>query len=305
MLMRLPQFRLRLRRRNRPQPDAPRIVLRWDRPAIIAAQPVAVVAAVAGAVSYSHIVALGLRVGQDSADAHLLPVSVDGLIIAGSVIIMCGSLLGWVGVVLGVAATLFANVEAGLPHGALSAAVSAWPAFAFTCASFMLERWLKSQAGRTAGPPPEVAALHAQVDELRAQATAEITGLRSETEAVRSELETAETARSEAELRTAEAEAQTAETARRLAAALKAISDRRDPQKNRSREPKPGTGTGRPAPAIAVAKAREILAADPDIAGAKLGELVGRSGRWGEAFKKEHGTATANGTWGEMAGASS
>ena len=48
----------------------------------------------------------------------------------------------------GVAATLFANVCSGLPHGHLAATVAAWPAIAFSVASFMLERWLKSQARR-------------------------------------------------------------------------------------------------------------------------------------------------------------
>ena len=58
---------------------------------------------------------------------------------------MAGSSLGWLGVTLGVAATLFANLQFGLPHGALSAVVSTWPAIAFTAACFMLERWLRYQ----------------------------------------------------------------------------------------------------------------------------------------------------------------
>lgn len=109
------------------------------------ALPVAVVAAVAGVVSYSHITALGLRTYQGQADAHLLAVPIDGLIVAGSVLLAAGSLLGWLGVALGVAATLFANLQFGLPHGALPAAVSTWPAVAFTVACFMLERWLRSR----------------------------------------------------------------------------------------------------------------------------------------------------------------
>jgi hypothetical protein len=113
---------------------------------IAAAVPVAAVAVIAGVVSYSHICALGLRTGQSAADAHLLPFAVDGLIVAGAAILLAGYALGWLGVVLGVAATLFANVESGLPRGPLAATVAAWPALAFTVASFMLERWLASQA---------------------------------------------------------------------------------------------------------------------------------------------------------------
>jgi hypothetical protein len=113
--------------------------------AVIALPVAAVVAAVAGVVSYSHITALGLRTYQGQADAHLLAIPIDGLIVAGSVLLAAGSLLGWLGVALGVAATLFANLQFGLPHGALSAAVSTWPAVAFTVACFMLERWLRSR----------------------------------------------------------------------------------------------------------------------------------------------------------------
>src|SRR5581483_5416853 len=66
--------------------------------------------------------------------------------------------LGWLGVALGVAATLFANLQFGLPHGALSAAVSTWPAVAFTVACFMLERWLRSRRRAQPGEPgPEPA----------------------------------------------------------------------------------------------------------------------------------------------------
>jgi Protein of unknown function (DUF2637) len=119
-----------------------------SRPVLLAALPVALVALVAGTVSYSHIVSLGLRTGQSPADAHLLPLAVDGLIVSGSVILLAGSRLGWIGVALGVAGTLYANVMSGLPRGPLSATVAAWPAIAFVSASFMLERWLKAQVSQ-------------------------------------------------------------------------------------------------------------------------------------------------------------
>ena len=116
-----------------------------SRLAMAAAAPVALVALVAGKVSYSHITALGLRTHQGVTDSHLLFLPIDGLIVAGTVLLVAGSLLGWIGVTLGVAATLFANLQFGLPHGALSAVVSTWPAIAFTAACFMLERWLRYQ----------------------------------------------------------------------------------------------------------------------------------------------------------------
>jgi hypothetical protein len=124
-----------------------------QRRVITAALPVAAVAVVAGIVSYSHIVALSLRAGQSVMDAHLSPIPVDGLIVGGSVILWFGSWLGWFAVAPGVAATLFANVESGLPRGPLAAAVAAWPAVAFTVATIVLERWLKSQARTPALSP--------------------------------------------------------------------------------------------------------------------------------------------------------
>jgi Protein of unknown function (DUF2637) len=125
----------------------------WNRTALLAALPVAAVAVIAGVVSYSHITALGLRTGQSPADAHLLPLAVDGLIVAGSVILLAGSGLGWLGVGPGVAGTLYANIMSGLPRGPLAATIAAWPALAFTVASFMLERWLKAQAAVPEGVP--------------------------------------------------------------------------------------------------------------------------------------------------------
>jgi hypothetical protein len=118
------------------------------RTRVLASLPVAVVAAFAGIVSYSHIYALAVRTGQAQTAARLLPLSVDLLIVAGSVILLADSgrsRLGWLGTAPGVTATLFANVESGLGHGWLAAMVAAWPAIAFSLASFMLERWLHGQ----------------------------------------------------------------------------------------------------------------------------------------------------------------
>ena len=100
------------------------------RPRIIVAIPVAVVAVAAGWQSYTHICALALMTGQSVTDARLLPVAVDGLIVAGSVILLAGSPLGWLGLVPGIAATVFGNVMSAVPHGPLAAAVAAWPAAA-------------------------------------------------------------------------------------------------------------------------------------------------------------------------------
>lgn len=119
-----------------------------NRQAIVIAAPVAVVAVVAGIVSYAHIEHLALAEHQPLDLARLFPFAVDGLIMAGSAVLLGGLRLGWLAVVPGIAATLFANVQSGLPFGVLAAVVAGWPAIAFSVASYVLERWLKGQVGQ-------------------------------------------------------------------------------------------------------------------------------------------------------------
>jgi len=79
-----------------------------------------------------------------------MPFGVDGLIVVGSVVLLQAApgqaWLGWLGVVPGVAASLFANVESGLRWGPLAAGWAGVPAASFALATFLLERWLKAQA---------------------------------------------------------------------------------------------------------------------------------------------------------------
>jgi Protein of unknown function (DUF2637) len=123
-------------------------VTRDDYQTLAAAVPVAAVAVIAAIVSYSHIEALALAQHQTITDARLLPFSVDALILAGSAILLAGSLLGWPLVAAGVAGTVFANVMSGLPYGPLAATVASWPAISFALASLVLERWLNRQVKR-------------------------------------------------------------------------------------------------------------------------------------------------------------
>src|ERR1700738_5142906 len=95
------------------------------------------VAAVAAAVSYEHAYALVRAHGETGWTAHLIPLTVEGLIWASSmgmrdsvrrgvpVPSRAGELLA-----LGLATTLAANVAEGLGHGPIGAAVGAWPAVA-------------------------------------------------------------------------------------------------------------------------------------------------------------------------------
>ena len=103
----------------------------------LTAAGVCVVAAFAAVVSYSHIYGLGREHGQDGTAARLLPLSVDGLILAASLVLLHEARNGrdaprlarfmlW----LGIGATIGANIAYGAGYGPLGALISAWPAVA-------------------------------------------------------------------------------------------------------------------------------------------------------------------------------
>jgi hypothetical protein len=108
-------------------------VIRCTTAAVVCA-----VAAFAAVVSYSHIYGLGRDHGQDGTAARLLPLSVDGLILAASLVLLhearndrdaprLARFMLW----LGIGATIGANVAYGAGYGLLGALISAWPAVAF------------------------------------------------------------------------------------------------------------------------------------------------------------------------------
>lgn len=142
----------------------------WSR--VVSGLAIMAVAGVAGVISYTHIYRLTLALHQTAMVARLMPFGVDGLIVVGSVVLLQAApgqrWLGWVGVGPGVTISLFANVESGIGYGPLAAAWAGVPAVAFFLATFMLERWLKAQAGRgvpgvpdaVSGPGTDLAALN-------------------------------------------------------------------------------------------------------------------------------------------------
>jgi hypothetical protein len=105
---------------------------------VSAAIAVLAVAAFAAVVSYSHIYDLARAHGQAGVAARLLPLSVDGLILAASLVMLLEArggrttpVLARVMLCVGVAATVAANVAYGAADGLTGAAISAWPAIAF------------------------------------------------------------------------------------------------------------------------------------------------------------------------------
>ena len=95
------------------------------------------VAAVAAVASYEHAYDLVRAHGEAGWTARLVPLTMDGLIYASSMVMLdCArrkvpvpALARWL-LGLGIAATLAANVAHGLGHGLTGAAVAAWPAVA-------------------------------------------------------------------------------------------------------------------------------------------------------------------------------
>jgi len=95
------------------------------------------VAAVAAVASYEHAYDLVRANGEGAWAARLVPLTVDGLIYASSMVMLdCArrkvpvpALARWL-LGLGITAMLAANVAYGLGHGVVGAAVAAWPAVA-------------------------------------------------------------------------------------------------------------------------------------------------------------------------------
>jgi len=104
---------------------------------ITTALAVATVAAVAAVISYRHAYELVSTHGESGLTARLVPFTVDGLILAASMLILDASrrnqpvppLARWC-LGAGIMATIGANLAHGLGHGPLGALVSAWPALA-------------------------------------------------------------------------------------------------------------------------------------------------------------------------------
>jgi hypothetical protein len=96
---------------------------------------VSVVALVAAFVSYRHALQVVRAHGETGPLALAYPVTVDGLIYAASMVLLNAARQGirphWLAYValgLGIAATLAANVAAGLSYGPVGALVASWPA---------------------------------------------------------------------------------------------------------------------------------------------------------------------------------
>lgn len=111
----------------------------------------AMVAGVAGFSSYRHIVEVAQRAGEHQAVAAVLPLSIDGLIVVGTMAMVEDKRAGRrprlsarVALGFGVVATLAANIASAQPH-LMARAVAAVPAVAFLITVEVLARQGRSR----------------------------------------------------------------------------------------------------------------------------------------------------------------
>jgi len=130
-------------------------VIRWST-----AFAVLGVAAVAAVASYEHAYDLVRAHGEAGWTARLVPLTVDGLIYASSMVMLDSArrktpvpaLARWL-LGLGIAATLAANVAHGLGHGLAGAAVAAWPAVALVGSYELLMMVIRGSQVPAGGAP--------------------------------------------------------------------------------------------------------------------------------------------------------
>jgi hypothetical protein len=144
-------------------------VIRWST-----AGAVLGVATVAAVASYEHAYDLVRLHGESGWTARMVPLTVDGLIYASSMVMLDSArrktpvpaLARWL-LGLGIAATLAANVAHGLGHGLIGATVAAWPAVALVGSYELLMMVIRgsqlppdgrSETGHDADPLQEEAA---------------------------------------------------------------------------------------------------------------------------------------------------
>ncbi|MBE1531142.1 DUF2637 domain-containing protein [Actinomadura algeriensis] len=120
-------------------------LIRWG-----AAVATAVVAGIAAVISYGHAYELAVTYGESGATARALPLTVDGLIVTCSLVLLDAArrghrapVLPWVLLAAGIAATVGANVAHGLDHGPVGAVIAGWPALVAVGSFEMLARLIR------------------------------------------------------------------------------------------------------------------------------------------------------------------
>jgi Protein of unknown function (DUF2637) len=132
---------------------------RWIRAVTVAA--VACVGLVAAVLSYRHQYELAVTHGESPLTARLVPLSIDGLLLAGSLAALDAARRergrAWTArltVGLGVAMTLWANTVHGTAYGPAGIVISGWPPVALIAAIEVLARMVRPVRKTTAKTDP-------------------------------------------------------------------------------------------------------------------------------------------------------
>jgi hypothetical protein len=155
-----------IRRARRP-PDASRHVL--DAVTRVAAGWTTLgLAGVAAAISYQHLLTLATRHGETGWRAHAFPLSVDGLEVVASLVLLAdrrdgrrSGWLPWAALVGGTTASVCANIIVA-DRDPIARAIAAWPALALITATKLFlsladRRTPETTTAQEAGGPPVVA----------------------------------------------------------------------------------------------------------------------------------------------------
>ncbi|MGW4424015.1 DUF2637 domain-containing protein [Streptosporangium sp. NPDC004631] len=137
---------------------------------------VVMLAAVAAVVSYKHILEVVTEHGESGFTAYLVPLCIDGLLVAASLVLLDSARRGlarhwlsWVALAVGIALTLGANVLHGLKFGPIGAITSGLPAVTLTIA-FELLMGLIRRGAVPAAAPVEAVAVPVQVTDSTVRA---------------------------------------------------------------------------------------------------------------------------------------
>jgi hypothetical protein len=122
---------------------------------VAAVLAVLAVAGVAAWVSYRHCLAVVAAHGEPGGVGYAYPATIDGLIVAASLVLLDSARhgeraprLAWWALGGGIVATIAVNVLAGLGAGALGAVVAAWPAGALVASYELLMMLVRASARR-------------------------------------------------------------------------------------------------------------------------------------------------------------
>ncbi|GAA1094774.1 DUF2637 domain-containing protein [Nocardiopsis metallicus] len=131
------------------------------------------VAVIAAIVSYRHAYAVVTEYGESGATAIMIPLTIDGLVYAASMVILHSARVGvkspplaWILLWLGIAATLAANIAHGWQNGLVGSIVAAWPAVALVGCYEML-MWLV-RTSSSAAPQEPAAVVDTDQEAIRA-----------------------------------------------------------------------------------------------------------------------------------------